>query len=130
MKKTLLCLSIFTALNLQADYTMATNMKEMRDGLQSIQDGFSYNYKEGILEGIAKIQEANKAFDTQSEAANFLPENKKHLAKLSYLSARTLNFGLEEMKMYVEADKIIDASSSMSRVIHSCTRCHALVRGW
>ena len=130
MKKILLGLSVLVTLNLHADYAMATNMKEMRDGLQSIQDGFSYNNKEGILEGIAKIKKANEAFDNQEKAAGFLPKNKKHLAKLSFLSAKTLNIGLEEMQTYVEADKIIDASNSMSRVVHSCTRCHALVRGW
>lgn len=130
MKKILLGLFVITTLSLQAQYTMETNMKDMRDGLQAIQDGFSYNNREGILEGIAKIRKANEMFATQEAAAKFLPKDKKRLAKISFLSTKTLNISLEEMKAYVETGKIIDASNSMSRVMHSCTRCHALVRGW
>lgn len=130
MKKVLLVLSVLTVLSLQANSVMSSNMKDMRDGLQSIQDGFSYNNREGILNGIAQIQQANEAFSNQKAAAKFLPNDKKHLAKLSYLSTKILNISLDKMKAYVEADQIIDASNSMAGIVHSCTRCHALVRGW
>ena len=102
----------------------------MRDGLQSIQDGFSYNNKEGILVGIKQIQKANEIFHNQKSSSKYLSEKKQKFAKISYLSAKNLNFSLEQMKAYVEVDKIIDASDSMSGVVHSCTRCHAIVRGW
>jgi predicted PP-loop superfamily ATPase len=105
-------------------------MKDMRDGLQLIQDGFSYNNKEDILIGIAKIQKANEIFSDEKSSAKYLPEKKQRLAKVSFLSAHNLNTSLEQMKEYVKINKIIDASDSISGVVHSCTRCHAIVRGW
>lgn len=132
MKKMIFGLAIIAALGLQATANEAlnTSMKEMRDGLQSIQDGFSYNNKEGILEGIAQIQKANKIFHDEKSSASYLPKDKQRLAKVSFLSAHNLNFSLEQMKEYVNMGKIVDASDSMSGVVHSCTRCHAIVRRW
>ena len=130
MKKVLLGLAVLAALGLQANDEIKTNMAEMQNGLKSIQDGFSYNNKDGILEGIAKIEKANKMFFDETSAGKFLPAGKKRLAKVSYLSTRTLNSSLKEMKQYVEAGSIIDASDSMAGVMRSCTRCHAIVRGW
>ena len=48
MKKVLVCLSLFAALGLQADESVQVTMKDMRDGLVQVQDGFLYNNKENI----------------------------------------------------------------------------------
>ena len=132
MKRVLFGLAVIAALGLQATASdeIATNMKEMRDGLQSIQDGFSYNNKEGILKGIDQVKKANAMFHDTKSAAKYLPTNKQKYAKVSFLSAHSLNASLDQMKEYVKIDKIVDASDSMSGVVHSCTRCHAIVRGW
>jgi cytochrome c553 len=130
MKKVLFGLAVLAALGLQANDELKTNMEDMRSGLSSIQDGFLYNNESSILEGIAKIEKANKMFHDQKSAAKYLPKNKQRLAKVSFLSTKTLNDGLDQMKAYVEAGSILDASDSMSVVVKSCTRCHAIVRGW
>ena len=132
MKKILFGLAVIAALGLQATASdeLKTNMTEMRDGLQQIQDGFSYNNKNDILTGIAKIQKANEMFHDSKSAAAYLPKEKQKFSKVSFLSANSLNRNLEEMKEYVNVDKIVDASDSMAGVVHSCTRCHAIVRGW
>lgn len=130
MKKILFGLAVLSALGLHASDDIKTNMTEMRNGLQSIQDGFSYNNKEDILKGIAQIKKANTMFNDRESAGKFLPEGKKRLANVSFLSTKTLNRSLTEMQEYVEAGSIIDASNSMAGVVHSCTRCHAIVRGW
>ena len=98
MKKILFGLAILATLGLQANDVMKTNMTDMRDGLQSIQDGFSYNNKSGILDGIAKIQKANEMFRDEKSAGSFLPDSKKRLAKVSFLSTLALNRNLSEMK--------------------------------
>jgi hypothetical protein len=130
MKKIFLGLSILAALGLQANDTISTNMNSMRDGLQSVQDGFLYNNKSAILEGIEKITKANEVFHNEASAEAFLPKDKKSKSKIAYLSTNSLNIYLAEMKEYVIENKIVDASSSLSGVMHSCTRCHAIVRGW
>ena len=132
MKKYILGLAFIASLTsttLAAD-ALATSMADMRTGLQSIQDGFSYNNKDGILTGIAKVQQANEIFHNQKSAGQYLPKDKQKFARVSYLSAKTLNRSLEQMKEYVEINKIVEASENMAGVVHSCTRCHAIVRGW
>lgn len=129
MKKILIGLSIFTALSLQAA-DMNTNMKDMRDGLQEIQDGFLYNNKDGVLAGIDKVQKANKMYDSKKSVEAFLPKGKERMASVALLSAKNMDVDLEEMKLYVEAGQMLEASSVTADVIRSCTRCHAIVRGW
>ena len=132
MKKILFGLAVLSALGLQAaeNGELKASMSDMRHGLQEIQDGFSYNNKSTILSGISKIQKANDIFHDQKSAAKFLPEDKKRMAKVSYLSTRTLNTSLNTMKEYVNENDILNASDSMTGVVKSCTRCHAIVRGW
>ena len=132
MKKILIGLAVLAALGLQATASdeLKTNMDAMRDGLQSIQDGFSYNNKSAILSGIAKIQKANNMFHDEKSAGKFLPKGKQKFSKIAFLSTHSLNSNLEQMKEYVNLGKIVDASDSISGIVHSCTRCHAIVRGW
>ena len=132
MKKILFGLAVLATLGLQASANDAlrTSMTEMRDGLQSIQDGFSYNNKHQILKGIDTIEKANEMFHDEKSSAKYLPKDKQRLAKVSFLSTRTLNTSLNTMKEYVNAGQIINAADSMTGVVKSCTRCHAIVRGW
>ena len=130
MKKILLGLAVLTALGLQANDEMKTNMAEMRSGLQSIQDGFSYNNKADILAGIERIQQANNMFHDEASAAKFLSNGNKSKARVSYLSTRTLNTSLNTMREYINTGDVINAADSMTGVVKSCTRCHAIVRGW
>ena len=132
MKKIIFGLAVLAALGLQATASeeLKANMSEMRNGLQAIQDGFSYNNKDGILKGIEQVKKGNSMFHDEASAAKHLPEDKQRLSKISFLSAHTLNASLDEMKEYVKLGQIVEASDSMSGVVRSCTRCHAIVRGW
>jgi len=132
MKKILFGLAVLAALGLQATASdkIKTNMDSMRNGLQSIQDGFSYNNKDQILGGIATIRKANEMFHDTKSAAKYLPNDKQKFAKVSFLSSYSLKTNLDQMEEYVKINKIVDASDSIAGVVHSCTRCHAIVRGW
>ncbi|MBD3794303.1 MAG: hypothetical protein IE916_02950 [Epsilonproteobacteria bacterium] len=130
MKKILIGLSIVTALGLSANDVMSANMKSMRDGLVEIQDGFLYNNKDGVLKGIAKIEEANKMFHDKESVAKYLPANKERLSSVALLSSKHLNSNLLEMKEYINQNQLLEASSVHSDVVRNCTRCHAIIRGW
>jgi hypothetical protein len=130
MKKVLVCLSLFTALGLQADDSIQVTMKNMRDGLVQVQDGFLYNNKQDILSGIDKITKANKIFHDEKSAASFLTGDKKKYSQIAYISTKNLNLYLTTMKSYAEDGSIVNASDAYSGVIHSCTHCHAITRGW
>ncbi len=129
MKKILVGLSLFAALGLQAS-DIAVTMKDMRDGLVEVQDGFLYNNKDSILSGIEKITKANAVFHNEKSAASILPEDKKKFSKIAYISTKNLNLYLGTMKDYVDEGSIVNASDAYSGVVRSCTHCHAITRGW
>ena len=130
MRKILVGLSLFAALGLQASDDIQVTMKDMRDGLTEVQDGFLFNNKDGILSGIAKITKANEIFHDADSAASFLPKDKKKFSKIAYISTKNLNLYLSSMKDYVEEGSIVNASDAYSGVVRSCTHCHAITRGW
>lgn len=130
MKKVLVGLSLFAALGLQASDNIQASMKDMRDGLVEVQDGFLYNNKSSILSGIEKITKANSVFHNQKSAESILPQDKKKFSKIAYISTKNLNLYLESMKSYVDDGSIVNASDAYSGVVRSCTHCHAITRGW
>lgn len=130
MKKLLLGLSLVVAVGLQANEDILLTMKNMRDGMILIQDGFLYNKKDLILNGIQKVQQGNSMFRDAKCAESILPSEKKKYATIAYISAKNLNMYLEKMKDFVEENSTINASDTYSGIIHSCTHCHAITRGW
>ena len=91
---------------------------------------FLYNKRDLILNGIQKVQQANSIFrDTKCAESILSPQQKKYAA-IAYISANNLNIYLGKMKDFVEENSTINASDTYSGVIHSCTQCHAITRGW
>ncbi len=128
MKK--IVMSVVLVATLSAAENVAASMKEMRDGLVQVQDGFLYNSKTSILDGIKKIKTANAVFHDEKSASSFLPQDKKKYSKMAYLSTKNLNMYLSTMKESVESGSIVSASDAYSGVVHSCTHCHAITRSW
>lgn len=129
MNKFILGLSMVAALSLGAS-EIGSNMKNMRDGLLEIQDGFLYNNKEGVVAGIAKIKKSNEIFHDKNSVAVYLPTDKKHLGAVTLLSAKRLNSDLDAMGEYIGQNNMFEAAAIHSDVMKDCTRCHAIVRGW
>lgn len=129
MRKFLLGLSVVAVMGLGAT-EIGENMKSMRDGLTQIQDGFLYNKKDSILEGISKVEEANKQLHNKKFVSSFLPTDKKGFLNVALISAKSLSTNLAEMREYVNHDQFTEASSTNAVIVRNCTRCHAVVRGW
>jgi len=129
MKKVLLGLTVAAVMSLGAT-EIGENMKNMRDGLIQIQDGFLYNQKSNILAGITKVEETNKKLHNKKFIASFLPEAKKGFLNIALISSKSLSSNLAEMREYVNHDQFTEASSANAVIVRNCTRCHAVVRGW
>lgn len=130
MKKILISLSLLAAVGLQAADAVNVTMKDMRDGMVQVQDGFLYNNKTAILDGIEKIKKANSVFHDAKSAEAILPTDKKKYSKIAYISTKNLNMYLSTMKDFVRDDSLVNASDAYSGVVRSCTHCHAITRGW
>lgn len=109
---------------------MIMKMKDMRDAMHDINDGFFFNNKVGILKGIDKLKEANEIFATMEDVKKYLPAKIKHMSGISYNNARKISMNLDNMKNYINAGKFSQAASSYTDIVNSCTACHAIVRGW
>ena len=130
MKKVLITLSLLAAVGLQASDSVGTTMKDMRDGMTQVQDGFLYNNKTALLDGIEKIKKANAVFHDEKSAQAVLPADKKKFSKIAFISVKNLNNYLTSMKDFVKDDSLVNASDAYSGVVRSCTHCHAITRGW
>lgn len=129
MKKIVMSLSAFFVLGLYAT-DINTNMQTMKEGLNSIQDGFLYNNKEAVVSGIETIKEANKIFHSKESVEKYLPKEKKKMVGVTLMSAKRLNADLDAMSEYLSQNNMLEAAVLHSDVIKDCTRCHAIVRGW
>lgn len=129
MKKIVVSLSAFLILGLQAT-DINTNMHTMKEGLESIQDGFLYNNQEAVASGIVQIKKANEIFHDKDSVAKYLPKDKKKLVGVTLLSAKRLSSDLDAMSEYLAQGNMLEAAVLHSDIIKDCTRCHAIVRGW
>lgn len=130
MKKLLIGLSLLGAVGVQASEDISLTMKNMRDGMILIQDGFLYNKKDSILSGIQKVQQANSIFRDVKSTELILPPQKKKYSTIAYISAKNLDIYLGKMRDFIDENSTINASDTYSGVIYSCTHCHAITRDW
>jgi len=112
------------------DTVIITEMKNMRDSMNQINDGFFYNKKEKITQGLDSLKSANKIFKTQSDVKMYLPEKTKHMSGISFNNAKKIDTNIEKMKKYIAKNNYRKASNIYMDIINSCTSCHSIVRGW
>ncbi len=105
-------------------------MKNMRDGMNQINDGFFYHKKDDIINGLKLVKDANKIFKTQTDVKKYLPKKVKHMFGLSYSTARKVNVNIDKMKKLINQNNFSKASDVYVDIIKSCTSCHAIVRDW
>ncbi len=105
-------------------------MKDMRDAMHQISDGFFFNNKAGILRGIDALEEANSIFESYSSVKKHLRDNEKHMSAISYNNALKIKLHITRMKNHVHKNEYNKASMMYTEIINDCTACHSIVRGW
>ncbi len=131
MKLAKLILLVGLVINISyANDTLLKEMKNMRDGMNLINDGFFYNEKDKINSGLDLLKNANKMFKTQADVKKSLPVKKKHMVGLSFKSAQDINKNIAKMEKLIKQNKFSKASGNYANIINSCTSCHKIVRNW
>ena len=128
--KLVLASLLFANVSFAEDTIIKTNMKDMRDSMNQINDGFFYNKKDKIMGGLKLLRTANKIFDTQADVKKYLPQKVKHMSGMSLNTAKRMNSNMDKLIKFVNKNKLSKASKVYSDIIDSCTSCHAIVRGW
>lgn len=126
-------LSLVCSLNLNASEAEKINamvMLNMENGLANIQKGFLYNNMKLVQEGIDQVEKENSTYDNRNAIKAFLPEGKKQMENLAFISSKRIENAAKEMKYYLSVQQPRKAFNSFSDIVNACTDCHTLVRGW
>lgn len=128
--KILLTITLLSTSLLAESGQLFLKMKDMRDAMQQISDGFFSNNVVSILDGISKLEQANAIFNSYSNVKKHLHENEQHMAAVAYNNALKLKSNLIRIREDIERDQFNDASMVYTKIIGNCTSCHAIIRGW
>jgi hypothetical protein len=130
MKKFIIgALLIASSSSLFANETLLNTMKDMRNALVNINDGFLYNDKAKVLNGVDALEKAATIFQ-KKDLKTYLPENKKNMTPVAMSLSKKLNLSAEEIKTFANAGKLGQAAGVYPELVKTCTSCHAIIRGW
>jgi len=113
-----------------AEKINAMVMINMENGLASIQKGFLYNNLDMIKSGVDQVQKENMVYHDRKVIKSILPENRKQMENLAFITSKRIENAAEEMKSYIALKQMKKAHSAFSDIVNACTDCHTLVRGW
>lgn len=126
MKKVILALAVSATLSFASDSTLGATMNLMKQGMNQIQQGFMYNSRIDIQQGIEIVTNSNDIFK-HVDVANFIKSNKVTVAKNIN---HNLSEDLKALKKAVDNAKYTEATVQYSKVMSQCIACHTIIRGW
>ena len=127
--KIILATSLVASLSVADDSVIIKEMKNMRNSMNQINDGFFYGKNNEILDALNSLRDANNIFNTQNDVKKYLPAKVKHMSGMSFNTARKINKNIDKMKNFVDKNNFAKASAIYSDIMNSCISCHATVRG-
>jgi len=130
LKKLIVLAGLVANIAFANDTVIITEMKNMRDSMNQINDGFFYNKKDKITQGLKSLKNANEIFKTQSDVKLYLPEKIQHMSGISFNNAIKINVNIDKMQRFINKNNYRKASIVYMDIINSCTSCHSIVRGW
>ena len=122
-------LSILIGSTLNANETLMSSMKNMRNSLVKINDGFLYNDINMILSGADKLEKTALIFQ-KHDLKLYLPEKKKNMAPVAVSLSKRLNLYTNDIKTYAKNGKLANAADVYPDLVKACTSCHKIIRGW
>jgi hypothetical protein len=126
----ILVLSVLLSAGLMADDTLALNMSQMENGLNSVQKGFLYNTPDLIKSGVKDIKQADALFHNMENTKKYLPKDKQHMSNIAFNAAKRIDSASSNLLKALDKKEFSKASQSYSEIVNACTACHAVVRGW
>jgi hypothetical protein len=121
----ILCLTMANAQDV-----MQKSMTMMEQGMTQIQQGFLNNNVQLIESGAKLVNDGNALFSDKSLIAQYLPENKKHLANHAANVSKRIALDINVLNLTLEEKAYIKASNAYSDILNACSSCHAIVRNW
>lgn len=126
MKKIILALVTCSVLSMANNTTVDATMKLMQQGMTQIQNGFVFNSKQDIEQGILTVENSNAIF-AHVNVADFVKTNK--IAVTQNIN-KNMTRDLAALKKAVSEAKYSEATKQYAKVLHECVACHTLIRGW
>lgn len=122
--------SLLASSALSADQTLVSTMAHMEKGLNNVQKGFLYNTPDLIKNGVKEIHDANALFHNSDATKRYLPKEKQHLSNIAFNASKRIDKSSAELIAALDKKQFSKAGQSYSELVHACTACHGVVRGW
>ena len=126
VKKGLSLLLLVTSVSFASDVTISSTMNLLHKGMEKINNGFVYNSKDMLKEGLSIVENANSIFNTV-DVKKFIKSNKVQVAK-------NINHNMTKrittLRKLVDEKKYTEATTQYSKVMNECINCHILIRKW
>ncbi len=108
--------------------TVGSTMQLMHSGMNMIAEGFYYNDKEKMQEGIEVVEKANDIFLTV-DIKSFL--NKKVISSAAVKNiTSSIKDSIAKLKQDIDTSNITKAGTDYGKVLDSCIACHIIIRKW
>ena len=104
-------------------------MRDMEYSINSMQKGFFYNDKIQITKGLREFKRTYGEFKKHNVFAYL----KSSQGMEEHIVLNTLKRDEENINAFQEAlhnNQILKAAEMHAKILHSCTVCHAITRGW
>lgn len=126
MKKVILALAVSATLSFASESTIGATMNLMKQGMNQIQQGFMYNSKDDIKQGIEIVTSSNNIFK-HVDVADFIKSKKVTVAKNIN---KNLAKDLKALKKAIDGANYSEATVQYAKVMNECMACHTIIRGW
>ena len=113
-----------------ANDVMQKSMSTMEKGMTQIQQGFLNNNLGLIKEGTKLVKEGNTLFSDKKVIAEFLPDNKKHMANVAENASKRISLDIAELEANLDNKAYVNAANAYSDMLNACSSCHSIVRNW
>jgi len=126
VKKGILIAMLASSIAFATDVTIDSTMKLLHSGMTKINDGFIYNSKDMIKEGLSIVESANSIFGTV-DVKKFTKSNKVQVAKNI---SSNMTEHIKTFRKLINDKKYTDATIQYGKIMNECINCHILIRKW
>ncbi|HIV48334.1 hypothetical protein [uncultured Helicobacter sp.] len=104
-------------------------MRDMEYSMNLMQKGFFYNDKAQITKGLKEFSQAYGEFKKYN-VFDYLKTSQSMEENIVLNTLKRDEENIQALQEALQKNKILKAAEIHAEILHSCTVCHAITRGW
>lgn len=105
------------------------NMRDMEYSINLMQKGFFYNDKAQITKGLKEFKQTYGEFKKYN-IFDYLKSTQSMEENIVLNTLKRDEENIQSLQEALQQNKILKAAKIHADILHSCTVCHAITRGW